>query len=435
MLVSHRILYTPWKIFIIYIILTLLLNLFGPWEYIDYNKWLVIIYISLFLMMGTAAYSISIRKISKKNNIKNYKYKKHINVLSVTKISILISLILYSYMILESILLFGIPDNIDNVFRIMNYSYNDKEFTFRLSYWLYTYLAVFDIFAKTLGLYMFKRLSILFRIILVITYILSFIYIILYDGNQKIIGDIIIYTLSILMVIYFKNNVRIKFKFVFLSITALTMIIYFFVANLTERIAQWGWVPYTIDLRAFANYDHWMIRYLPEDLKIGGITIFNYISNGYYGLSLCLQLPFQWSMGFGSSFAFTNILTQRLNISSSSYAQPYPERMTEVFRYDGYANWNTIFPWLASDFTFFGALIMVCIFIYIYAIAWYKIINFDNWISLVLFAHLNIFLLYIPNNNQLFQTKTSFVATIIIFVLWFIWKDSGDKRNSYISTS
>lgn len=103
--------------------------------------------------------------------------------------------------------------------------------------------------------------------------------------------------------------------------------------------------------------------------------------------------------------------------------------MTKTYGYDGYVNWVSIFPWLASDFTFFGAILFISLFIYFYAVAWFKSIIYGNWISIVLVAHLNIFLLYIPNNNQLFQSKTSFVATIIIFILWFKYNNSP-KRNS-----
>ncbi|MEQ6389258.1 hypothetical protein RZN22_07990 [Bacillaceae bacterium S4-13-58] len=425
---KKNVLYTPWKAFIIYIVITLFLNFFGPWDYINYNKFLVLVYMMLFLSMGTFTYRYAISKSIAREKYTSRKPRLNLNPLLVTRLSIFVSLILYLYLLYEKYLMFGPPDFTNNIFETINSAYNDKGFTFTLSYWLYSYLFAFDILAKILGLYYFKKLSLLYRFMLILTFTLSLAYTILYDGNQKAVGDMIVYVLSVIILLYLKSNKKFKIRHIISILILVFATLYLFIANLTERISGWGWVPYTLDGHAYANYDHWMVRYLPEDLKIGGMAIFNYISNGYYGLSLCLQLPFIWSMGFGSSFAFQEIVTRWFNINDYAYGASYPVRMNQAFGYDGYVNWVSIFPWLASDFTFFGAIIFICVFIYIYAIAWYKSIKCGNWISIVLFAHLNIFLLYIPNNNQLFQTKTSFIATLVIFILWLIFKDTSNNE-------
>lgn len=425
---NKKILYTPWKVFVTYIIITLLLNFFGPWDYLDYNKSIVLVFMLLFLFLGTLTYKFSIDKLLTNHEKKIVRNKSSINPLIVTKISILISLLLYIYLLYEKYLVYGIPNPSNNVFQTINSAYNDKEFIFSFSYWLYSYLYVFDIVAKVLGIYYFKRMKLAYKIMVILIFIFSLVYTIIYDGNQKALGDIVIYVLSVMVVLYIKANKKIRIRHIFSISLLIFTTLYLFIANLTERISGWGWIPYSLNGHAYANYDHWMIKYLPENLKIGGMAIFNYISNGYYGLSLCLQLPFSWSMGFGSSFAFQEIVTRWFNISEYAYGSPYPERMNQTFGYDGYVNWVSIFPWLASDFTFLGAIVFICIFICIYAIAWYQAINFGNWISIVVFAHLNIFLVYIPNNNQLFQSKISFVATCLIFVLWFIFKDDPEDE-------
>ncbi|WP_404322736.1 hypothetical protein LG298_24010 [Cytobacillus firmus] len=425
---NNKILYTPWNIFIVYIVITMVLNFFGPWEYINYNKILVLVYMTLFLTLSTIIYRRTIKKMIFGENKPLKTSRLYVNPLLITKFSIVISLILYVFLILEQYSLYGLPQTANNIFEAMNGAYNDKStFTFTRSYWLYSYLFTLIILAKVLGLYYFRKLPFLFKLILILIFILSLSYTIFYDGNQKAIGDIIIYAITVFGLIYFKKNIKIKLRYIILLLVIITTTLYLFIVNLTERISSWGWVPYTIDGHAYANYDHWMIRYLPEDLKIGGMALFNYIANGYYGLSLSLQLPFEWSMGFGSSFAFRENITRWFGINEYAYGAPYPDRMGQVFGYDGYVNWVSIFPWLASDFTFLGAIIFICIIVYIYAIAWYKSVKCKNWISIVLVSHLNIFLLYIPNNNQLFQTKTSYVATFFILILWFIFKDSPNK--------
>ncbi|MHC8523481.1 O-antigen polymerase [Rossellomorea sp. H39__3] len=424
-----KLLYLPWKIFVMYIFITLFLNFFGPWEYVEYNKVLVLVYISAFIFLGTIAFKLGIdfnlRKIKSFHKLGNLPEGN----IKIANISIVISLILYLFLIVERVLIYGIPDIDGNVLETLNNAYNAKSFTFTYSYWLYSYLSVFDIIAKVLGIYHFKELKLNKKILYITLIFTSLFYTFYYDGNQKGIGDLFVYIFSASIILYSRGSKKIKIKYIFASLSLIVGALYLFISNLSERISGWGWTPQSLDGRAFANYDHWMIRYLPEELKIGGMAIFNYISNGYYGLSLCLQLPFSWSMGFGSSFAFREMITRWFNISDNSYSSPYPEIMTKTYGYDGYVNWVSIFPWLASDFTFFGAILFISLFIYFYAVAWFKSIIYGNWISIVLVAHLNIFLLYIPNNNQLFQSKTSFVATIIIFILWFKYNNSP-KRNS-----
>ena len=93
------------------------------------------------------------------------------------------------------------------------------------------------------------------------------------------------------------------------------------------------------------------------------------------------------------------------------------------------ANWHTIFPWLASDFTFIGAILFLCVFIAIYALTWNRILRNGHWINLLMFSNLNIMLLYVPANNQLFQTRASLLVTFIITFIWISnYNNIGDNH-------
>jgi hypothetical protein len=96
--------------------------------------------------------------------------------------------------------------------------------------------------------------------------------------------------------------------------------------------------------------------------------------------------------------------------------------------WEAYSNWQTIFPWLASDFTFWGAIIIICIFIAVYAVSWNRILRKGHWINLLMFTNINVMLLYIPANNQLFQTRASLVVTLIITLIWvFKYNNLGSE--------
>ena len=146
-------------------------------------------------------------------------------------------------------------------------------------------------------------------------------------------------------------------------------------------------------------------------------TILNgYLSQGYYGLSLCMELPFEWSYGLGSSYAITGILS-KLGISGI-YEQTYLGRMQDYFVRDGLRAWNTIFPWIASDFTWVGAMLFFILVGYMMAKSWKELILYNNIISYLLFVSTVILVIFIPANNQLFHGYDSFLTTWTIIILW-----------------
>jgi hypothetical protein len=77
--------------------------------------------------------------------------------------------------------------------------------------------------------------------------------------------------------------------------------------------------------------------------------------------------------------------------------------------------WHSIYPWLASDFGFIGALFVLAMLSYLFALSWGNslVTLSPRWIVL---AYLMIILFYyIPANNQVFQTgETCFAVLILI---------------------
>ncbi|MEW6606915.1 MAG: hypothetical protein AB1414_05605 [bacterium] len=415
-------LYLPLKIFIIYIVTTLLANFFGPWEYVQYNKIIVLGFMIIFSIFAIFGYHRGIESdvhiyYSKRPIRFNYGFR-------ALKILIVFMTILYFLIIIEKTIVYGVsiaPNS--SIFDILTTSYGNKDFIFTYSFWLLSYIYIFDIFVKVLGIYFFNKLSFSFKALVLLNYALSLWHVIIFDGNQKMIGDMLIYFLIPIIIKLINSSKKIKPKIFIISTLFAILFLGFFISNIGSRVERWNLSIETIDGRAFSNLEHPIVRMVPTDFKKPVILFFNYFSNGYYGLYLSLNLPYESSMGMGSSFAFREIITRTFNISDSSYSPTYGERINDVYGYDGYSNWISIFPWIASDFTFFGAILIVSFGVFLFARAWkYSIVNRDP-VSIVVFAHLTIFIMYIPNNNQLLQTKQSLIATLFMFIIWVIYRN------------
>lgn len=427
-------LYTPLKLFYIYILTTLFLSVFGPWKYVNYNTTYVVFYMIIFLSLFTFVYHhfVNVTKgltlVISKKTIR----KKRTNGIWVTKKALIIGLALISGMIIIKINEVGFP-NINNIFSTMAEAYSRKiivSSSLNLSAWLFGYFSIFYILSIILGSYYFNKLTKGYKIIFFGIIILSFVFHVAYVGNQKAIGDILIYLSSVFFAKYAQTGKRLNTKLLIISLLGCLLSFLFFSYILQSRMTFWNVEYYSIGGKAFLTMDHWLLNVFNNNIKLGVATFFYYLSSGYYGLSLALNLPFSWSYGYGSSFEMKYLLNKIYPLSDEFIA-PYPVRTELKTGWAAYSNWHTIFPWLASDFTFFGALIVLCLFIAIYALSWNRVLRKGHWINIVMFSHLNILLLYVPANNQLFQTRASFLATALIMLVWvFNYNNEGDTNGT-----
>ena len=143
-----------------------------------------------------------------------------------------------------------------------------------------------------------------------------------------------------------------------------------------------------------------------------------YLSHGYYGLSMALQLPFKWTYFVGNSYSLTVFLNKFLGIPVD-YHNTYPYRLGEISPWND-SKWSTVFPWYASDFTFIGTLFIFMLIAYLYAKVWKEAYLYSNPISIVLFIILTIGFIYMPANNQLLHSPGSFIATFFFLFLWIV---------------
>ncbi|MEI8122024.1 MAG: hypothetical protein WCI20_08215 [bacterium] len=163
--------------------------------------------------------------------------------------------------------------------------------------------------------------------------------------------------------------------------------------------------------------DSFVFKVLGQDAGTGAALALSYMSQGYYPLGLCLQLPFEWTRGLGHSFAAMGYAGQYLGATDVIF-DTYPLRLEALSGHSGLQVWHTIFPWLASDLTFPGSLLFMGLLGWFYARVWMEATLYLNPVSIAVFSYLNIMLLFVPCNNQLFQQRESAIAMYGILLLW-----------------
>jgi hypothetical protein len=147
-------------------------------------------------------------------------------------------------------------------------------------------------------------------------------------------------------------------------------------------------------------------------------SLARYLTSGYYGLWLGMQVDSPSTFGFGNSL----FLARNADwLSGGDYftAKSVPGEIERVFGWGQFRMWHSIYAWLASDVGFLGALVVIAAFAYFLGLCWgMSILSLDHrWLCL-LSLMLTMFY-YISANNQIFQSAETFIGFfVLIIMLW-----------------
>lgn len=155
---------------------------------------------------------------------------------------------------------------------------------------------------------------------------------------------------------------------------------------------------------------------LGEEAARGVVVLRDYGTQGYRGLAYSLEMPFEWTYGVGSMRSLSSYLPQYAGLADP-YERTYPVRVEESYAWSATEKWTTVYPWLASDLTFPGALVILGLLGWSLARAWQSFrVRSDAW-SLVSLVVLAVFFLFAPANNQLFNDRYSAIGILMLLAI------------------
>jgi hypothetical protein len=151
-------------------------------------------------------------------------------------------------------------------------------------------------------------------------------------------------------------------------------------------------------------------------LNYGLVMTCMYVSHGYEGLALSMELPFQWTYGLGWSKALQVIIRDYLggpDLSGHSYLIRNAEQ-------NGWPNpwWSTIFAWIASDTTYYGTVLFTCLVGFVIARWWVDVIAVGNPVGFAVLAQMFTLVFMFPANNALAQTLEALFSLVGVFCIY-----------------
>jgi len=392
-----------------WLLLTILVFVFGPYKYKINNSflfytYLFIVNVSLFLgyMRGQKSYG--------------RKCKIKINYIKFVQTSIIISFI---YLIIKLILTSGGDlANVFTTFKDASESYM-KRTTNHPN--LFSYIDIFilpvTIIAITNGIFSSKKLNRGYRYCVYIMIIYSIASSIGSGTRAGIVGIVLIVTAAFLLGIY-KKNIIIKARhkiFLFLMAMIFFMGFFAYIGLLTESRSVYQ--PINPLTKKIPDKNFVLFKILPPQSHPAINNISFYLAHSYYRLNQAFDLPYN-GIGFGLSnsyFIMDNIqeLTGWTGPKNISYGLRLDMKQNGFF--GNY--WSTFYAWIASDFTFPGTIIIVYIIGYFFSLALRDSLLSPNPLSVAVFCILFGFIFHFAFNNPL-QDGSGITINLGITAIW-----------------
>jgi hypothetical protein len=157
---------------------------------------------------------------------------------------------------------------------------------------------------------------------------------------------------------------------------------------------------------------------LPEPVEYPMYMIARYWTHGYDGLAQCLDLPFEWSYGCGHSLFWSRYVGALCGDREVFLERPYPARLEAVSGYRIANYWHTVYPWLASDVTFPGAIVFMGVMAFLLARAWSDALVGANPFAAGFLVQMLMLFFYIPANNGRLSFPEETLTFWGLMVLW-----------------
>lgn len=154
----------------------------------------------------------------------------------------------------------------------------------------------------------------------------------------------------------------------------------------------------------------------PELARALNSAVF-YPTHGYLGLAETLTQPPAWTQGYGGSKALNRYLVNYLGFEDQT-GETYPARTQNATGYPADLIWHTVYPWLASDLTFVGAVLLLAGVGWLLSSTWSRSVKLRDPLAIGLLGWLAIFIAFIPANNQIGMSQVNLIGLLTLLALY-----------------
>ncbi len=173
--------------------------------------------------------------------------------------------------------------------------------------------------------------------------------------------------------------------------------------------------------------DNPILDSVPETFQPGFLAFANYMTTGYYGLSLSLDRDERPMYGFGHSMFLTRNY-ERFTGDKSFIKRSLPVQISDAdgFKYPTY--WCTAYPYFMNDLGPIGTVVMMFMVGVLFALSWIDVIGGKNPFSVAMFWLVIVMLVYLPATNRMLQDGEGVFAFYTWLVLFLYHRMAYSRR-------
>lgn len=432
--INKSLLKFPLKILTTFLIITLIMFTFSPWDWKIPNTTTFYIFNISVILAFILGYKLA---------FSNYKYniEKKIKIEKWLNYSFVISLIaIYPRFLVFHKVTFISPIEIINKIILGIFlpaqAYSDKHAAESIYNTLSNPVALLNMlsvpfiyFTLFTGFYYWEKLGrwqkIAYSIVLI-----SHISLYLSIGTNKGIFDLVIVFPFLLLAknpnllkLSKKNFTLKRIVLIFIAITLIFSALNFFTKGNKDRKSDYFY--YDSSRNKSVNFDAAILNVIPDSLVDPYISLDSYLTQGYYAVGLAMNMEHLPTYGFGNSFFFTS-LGEKILGKNYIVNRTYQHRIEKEHGYSHFGKWHSIYVWLANDFSFYFVPLIIFLIAYFFATAWIDLIVYKNMFSVIMVSLFFIMIFYFPANNQIIGYQGSAMTFILFFILWI--KNRRRKR-------
>jgi hypothetical protein len=409
--------YIPLTLIVSYLLITIFLFIFGPWDWPVENKLKLYVFFILLVISIIIGYKIG------SNSCAKYRGKVTNRQLNVFLLLYGIFLPLTSLSRIKSVF----PSfNMSKLISNLGASYYENNLinnNVMIEYLRILFAPI--LIAAPILLITSRMKNKKIKVLLLVLLGISYVFIDINRGQNRQIADYFLIILIAILINKVRNKIDIiskkDFKVSKRSIQFIGLGILFavFINIFGTSMEQRNSSIYDPYANIYLDLNNVTLMLFPTDfLKITIGKLIAYLTQGYYGLSLAMNGQFDWSMGFGYSPFLMNNIEELFNVellSRTYYAK------TVAYGWPTGVKWSSAFVYFASDLTFLGTIVLFGVMAYALAKTWKESVINKNQISTIFFYLLIIIFIYAPANNQMFQLGENFIAFWTWFLVWLLY--------------
>lgn len=274
--------------------------------------------------------------------------------------------------------------------------------------------------AIPMGLIYFRKIGLAFQVLFLANVGLEIVHYVGIGTNIGIfnlcITFIVILGLKLVSFLYHKKIDRRKLWLAIAVLFVLLLLfLFFFNKTIGSRLAGDAWLRYSVG-GIYPTVDCELYQFVPESLYKPIAMLTMYLTQGYYAMSMALELPWIPMFGVGGEMFLQKYIDEFVNVSQFSYA----ERLAS-FGWHPTVNWHSLYLWVANDLSFFGVILFMLVLGYFFAYFYRSSLKSKNSLSMVIFISLCTMVLFIPANNQIFGFLMPCLKFLFLIAFYIIF--------------